>query len=231
MDPEYEERECNNCGETFQSAVIRLVGQNIVRQFCPACQDKIEEEQEKERLEQLEAGIKEKRHQWRSNSGMTGELASMSFDNFDSNEQSTAVMKSREWASSYDIEHPHGYPSLIFYSARPGLGKTHLMAAIANYIIENWHGDPERGISCPIRFESGPGLVRRIRSTFNLPPDSTHEREEDVYNQLRGVRLLILDDVGKETPSKFTRETYWYVIDERLKNDLPVIISSRIQLM
>ncbi|MBA7545218.1 hypothetical protein ES705_37583 [subsurface metagenome] len=35
--------------------------------------------------------------------------------------------------------------------------------------------------------------------------------------------------MGKETPSNFTRETYWYVIDERVKSGLPVIISSRLE--
>ncbi|MBA7645264.1 hypothetical protein ES703_53019 [subsurface metagenome] len=47
---------------------------------------------------------------------------------------------------------------------------------------------------------------------------------------MAGVALLILDDVGKESPSKFTRETYWYIIDERLTSGLPVIITSRLPL-
>ncbi len=159
---------------------------------------------------------------------MTGELQQKTFDNYEGGRDT--VKKAREWATTFDVEKPHGSPSLIFYSDNPGLGKTHLMSAIANLIIDNWHGDPEKGIIRPIRFESGPGLVRRIRSTYNLPPDSTHEREEDVYSQLMGVKLLLIDDVGKETPSRFTRETYWYIIDERIKSNLPVIISSRLQL-
>ena len=36
--------------------------------------------------------------------------------------------------------------------------------------------------------------------------------------------------MGKETPSKFTRETYWYLNDERVTSGLPVIITSRLPL-
>ena len=38
-----------------------------------------------------------------------------------------------------------------------------------------------------------------------------------------------MDDIGKEKPSDFTRETYWFIIDERVKSSLPVIISTRLQ--
>ena len=64
-----------------------------------------------------------------------------------------------------------------------------------------------------------------------IPPDNPHhETEEMVYQQLRGVRLLVLDDVGKEKPSAHTREVYFYVVDERLKLGLPVLITSNLPL-
>ncbi|MBA7653794.1 hypothetical protein ES703_61655 [subsurface metagenome] len=77
-------------------------------------------------------------------------------------------------------------------------------------------------------------MVQRIRATFNLPEEAHfHEREEDVYRELRGVKLLILDDVGKEQPRsyRFTQELYWYIIDERVKAGLPVVINSRLPLL
>jgi DNA replication protein DnaC len=72
-------------------------------------------------------------------------------------------------------------------------------------------------------------MVRRVRATYSIPPDQPyHETEEMVYHQLRGVRLLVLDDVGKEKPSTHTREVYFYIIDERLKLGLPVLITSNL---
>ena len=118
----------------------------------------------------------------------------------------------------------------MFYSAVPGLGKTHLMVAIANHIFDNWQGDPHRSRS-PIVFASGPGLVRRIRACFDIRKgDVNHEREEVVYREVAGIPLLMLDDVGKEKPSDFTREIYWYIIDERVKSGLPVVMTSRLYL-
>lgn len=223
-----EERQCSDCGNSFQAAVIKIGNADFTRKLCENC-SAVREEKEKEELQaQRLRDIESRLYLWRQNSGMNGELQKKSFENFEGGK--ATVKRAQEWAAAFDVDSPHGTSSLIFYSERPGLGKTHLMAAIANYVINNWNGDLGKGMIRPIRFESGPSLVRRIRSTYNLPPDSTHEREEDVYSQLMGVRLLLIDDVGKETPSKFTRETYWYIIDERLKSNLPVIISSRLEL-
>ena len=52
----------------------------------------------------------------------------------------------------------------------------------------------------------------------------------DIYNELRGLRLLLLDDVGKEKPSDFTRELYWYLINERVSCGLPVVMTCRLPL-
>jgi len=84
---------------------------------------------------------------------------------------------------------------------------------------------------CPVRFEKGPGLVRRVRATYGIRDgDSRHEREEDIYDELKGVKLLLLDDAGKEKPSDFTRQLYWSVIDERVTSGLPVVMTCRLPL-
>jgi len=160
---------------------------------------------------------------------MPAELLAKTFENFEPKYQERAYQEALDWAKKFDLDTPRGYPSLIFYSSIPGVGKGHLMAAVVNYVIDNWHGNLERA-RCPIRFESGPSLVRRIRATYNIRrEDEVHEREDEVYQSLAGVPLLLLDDVGKESPSNFTRETYWFIIDERVKTGLPVIISSRLE--
>lgn len=225
---QFEKFQCKECGQNFNRAIVNLVGIDFSRNYCDKCvADYERKEKEQEEIFRRQ-GVSETRRRWLDNSGMTQELKTKTFENFDGNR---VLLKSvYKWAKAFNLEEAHGIQSLIFYSDKPGMGKTHLMAAIANYIIDNWDGDPEFGWRQPIRFESGPGLVRRIRATYNIVPGSNHEREEDVYNNLMGVRLLLLDDVGKERPSDFTRETYWYIIDERLKSNLPVVISTRLQL-
>jgi len=120
----------------------------------------------------------------------------------------------------------------MLYSGEPGVGKTTLMACMASHIFETWQGKPG-GARCPVKFESGPGLTRRIRATWNLPDEGPrHEREEDVYKELSGVPLLMLDDVGKEQPRsyRFTQEMYWFIVDERVKAGLPLVLNSRLPM-
>ena len=225
---------CRTCGKKFQGEVIRYLRFRPVRELrppeCPTCKAAREQQEQKERegeLENLRAYIRVK---WRQGCGMPAELLAKNFNNWDKRYQREAYKAAFEWAKDFNLDAPRGYRSLIFYSDNPGVGKGHLMAAVVNYIIDNWKGYP-REQRCPIRFESGPSLVRRIRATYNIRrEDDIHEREDEVYHSLAGVPLLLLDDVGKETPSSFTRETYWYIIDERVKSGLPMIISSRLRL-
>jgi DNA replication protein DnaC len=240
--------ECQSCGKTFAGEITTynyppdwtykvkpgILAPRPPRVYhqpnCPECQEKINAAAETERQEKLAADRLATVAAWRRTCGIPEQLAARTFKNFESIRQPDAYQDAHEWAEHFDLENPKGYPSLIFYSDEPGLGKTHLMVSIANFLFDNWEGTPGRRRS-PIYFVKGPQLVRRIRYTYGLhPEDYTHEREEDVYREITGVPLLLLDDVGKEAPSKFTRETYWYIIDERVTSGLPVIITSRLPL-
>ena len=228
-----EECTCEECGSTFEGEVTTYNRFSPPREIkpreCPKCRSERQERDEKERQEELERQRQGVRDHWRRACGMPAELLAKTFENFDPEYQKAACKIAQDWAKDFELDSPRGYPSLIFYSAIPGVGKGHLMAAIVNYVLDNWRGDLERG-RLPIRFESGPSLVRRIRATYNLRrEDELHEREDEVYQSLAGVPLLLLDDVGKESPSNFTKETYWYIIDERVKSGLPVVISSRLE--
>ena len=227
-----EDCRCEECESTFQGEVTiykRFTPPREIRpRFCPKCKVELQEREEKEREQLLEGQRKALREHWRRACGMPAELLTKTFESFEQNYQRAAYKAALDWAKDFDLDSPCGFTSLIFYSDIPGIGKGHLMAAIINYVLANWQGYPERD-RCPIRFESGPSLVRRIRATYNIRKgDEVHEREDEVYKSLAGVPLLLLDDVGKESPSNFTRETYWYIIDERVKSGLPVIISSRL---
>lgn len=228
-----EDCQCRECGSTFQGEVTiykRLRPPRELREReCPKCRAERQECEERERQQELERQRQELRARWRLKCGMPAELLAKTFESFEKEYQRAAYKVALDWAKGFDLDSPAGYPSLIFYSSIPGVGKGHLMSAIVNDVLANWKGDPER-VVCPIRFESGPSLVRRIRATYNLRKDDhSHEREDEVYRSLAGVPLLLLDDVGKEKPSDFTRETYWFIINERVTTGLPVIISSRLE--
>lgn len=234
-----EEMACQTCNKPFMGEVqvYQVLGRD--REFrpseCPACRQAREVEErrlaeEERRLQQVRVKLK-----WCRTCGIAEYLQGKTFANFDRRFQRPVFEAVKRWAERFSVEGARGYSSLMLWSEVHGsegygVGKTHLAVAACNHIIDSWDGDPERAW-CPIRFESGPGLIRRIRATYNVPAgDEEHETEEMVYRQLRGVPLLVLDDVGKEKASPHTREVYFYVIDERLKQGLPVLITSNLPL-
>lgn len=235
MSPEthLEEVECTTCHQKFTAQVhIYRFGareRKVYPHECPECKQKREERERLEAAEENRLRLIALREKWRKLCGVPLWMLDKTFENFEADLQKAAYKQAFNYANQLSLDDPIGYPSLILYSEGNGVGKTHLAIAIVNKAIDSWNGDPDRS-ACPIRFESGPGLIRRIRATYNIGIDAYHEREEDVYNQLRGVRLLILDDVGKEKPSEHTREVYFYIIDERYKAGLPVVITSNLPL-
>ncbi len=228
-----EECQCESCGAKFEGSVTTyytFVPPRVLRsRECHDCKEKRLQVEEKERQEEINYRRTTTKATWRAHCGIPDYLQLKNFKNFDKRMQTKAYQAALSWANNFNLDKPRGYPSLLLYSDHPGVGKTHLQVAIVNYLIDGWQGDNFQERS-PIYFASGPALVRRIRNTYNIPQGQSHEREEDVYNEVSGVALLLLDDVGKEKPSDFTRELYWYVIDERLKSGLPVVISSRLPL-
>jgi len=228
-----EELECETCHQKFTAQVhIYRFGareRKVYPHECPECKQKREERERLEAEEENRLRLIALREKWRLSCGIPQWMINKTFDNFEANLQKVAYREALNYAEGLNLEEVIGYPSLIFYSQENGVGKTHLAIAIVNKTIDNWNGDTDRP-ACPVRFESGPGLIRRIRATYNIGIGAYHEREEDVYNQLRGVKLLILDDVGKERPSEHTREVYFYIIDERYKAGLPVVITSNLPL-
>ena len=225
---------CETCENKFQGEARAINLGNHPREYwpqqCPSCHDLQAAEDERQRQTYLVQGRQEDRVRWRQQSGIPEGLISRTFDNFEANWQDKALKVCRKYAEGFKLEAAMGYRSLILYSPSPGVGKTHLVVAIANYVTDHWEGEPGT-FSDPIRFESGPGLVRRVRATYGAKVGSIRQESEmEIYEKLKGVRLLILDDVGKEKPSDFTRELYWYLINERVASALPVLITCRLPL-
>ena len=228
-----EELECETCHQKFTGEVtIFRFGareRKVYAHECPECKAKREEQEGLEEEEDYRCRVAALKESWRRSCGIPQWMRTKTFDNFEADLQKVGYRETFNYADELNLDDTRGYRSLILYSEGNGVGKSHLAVAISNRAINNWDGDPDRS-ACPIRFESGPGVIRRIRATYNLSFDAHHEREEDVYNQLRGVKLLILDDVGKERPSEHTREVYFYIVDERYKAGLPVVITSNLPL-
>lgn len=99
-----------------------------------------------------------------------------------------------------------------------GCGKTFLAAAIANCLLEDGK---------EVLFIVVPDLLDQIRATF----DSDYEfSEHDLINTARGVGILILDDLGAHNYTDWTRNKLYSIINYRLNNRLPTVITTNLDL-
>ena len=203
--------------------------------LCPDCRH-AEEEEEKKRDETANKEIMASlRLNWLEDSGVPLRFQNCEFGNFKKELQPKAYAAALEYAKNTLSDWPEteegAEPSLLLYSNSYGVGKTHLVAAIANYIIENTElTKPRPGYPCPVFFTYETQLMLRIRATYNRNADEGGETEEQVYKQLSRVNLLVLDDVGKEKPAdpRFCQRVYFNLINERYNGCDPIVITSNL---
>jgi DNA replication protein DnaC len=100
----------------------------------------------------------------------------------------------------------------LFLHGPVGTGKTYIAAAAAN----------EAMAIRPLAWKSVPQLVMAFRSQY----DSHGYRAAADF--ISGGRGVVLDDLGQEAPSKANGELLFAVIDERLAQGLPVLITSNL---
>ena len=167
---------------------------------------------------------------WHIKCGIPKKFASSTFDNFDTKSHKKAFDIVRGYATDYYTN--ENKPSLLMYSCKtPGLGKSHLASAIGHYVIDNWQGTPTYGGVCPVLFVQENELLLRIRATYGNNSYGQHqEREIDIYNQLRRVELLIIDDIGKEQPAdlRFCQRMYFDIINGRYNDMKPVVLTANL---
>lgn len=224
----YEESVCIRCGASFRRLMIPLP-MIPPREVCETCLQSAWRQAQDEEIAAARAKI-------RANDGISQGLRfdqktgkQRTFANFDRKFNPVATKACdfmQKWAVEF-VETRGRVASVVLFSHlhEPGVGKTHIAVAAANYIEENWPIDLDRPLTRLVRFESGPGLAGRIQATFNVPDHlkEGHETTEDVYHSLIGTRLLILDDVGKETGSEFKQQVYFRLLNSRQM--APVIVT------
>ncbi len=108
-------------------------------------------------------------------------------------------------------EKPAGW--LIFMGPY-GCGKTHLAAAIGNYRASQ---------GFPVDYWVVPDLLDHLRATFNPGSNVTYDRE---FEEVKTSPLLILDDLGTQTPSAWVKEKLYQLFNYRYAANLPTVITT-----
>ncbi len=103
---------------------------------------------------------------------------------------------------------------LVFNSVGFGNGKTHLAAAIANYVSNQGE---------PVLFVMVPDLLDHLRATFN--PNSG-ARLDKRFDEVKTAPLLVLDDLGTESATAWAREKLYQLFNYRYNARLPTVITT-----
>jgi DNA replication protein DnaC len=98
-----------------------------------------------------------------------------------------------------------------------GCGKTHLAAAIGNRLIE-------RGIE--VIFQTVPDLLDSLRETYQEGNDSQYD---ELFERMRGIHVLIMDDFGTEAKSAWASEKVFQLLDYRYVRKLPTVITTNLK--
>lgn len=121
-------------------------------------------------------------------------------------EQRAALVAAHASACAY-VKAPVGW---LYLYGPPGSGKTRLAACIANELAQQMR----------VSYATTPGLIGYIQAGFS--DDTAHRRRL----ALQRVPALILDDLGTEHITDFSRAELGDLLNQRYNRELPTIITN-----
>lgn len=128
-----------------------------------------------------------------------------SFDNYhvENEGQMNALSKARQYVEAFD-----GNIASFIFSGQPGTGKNHLAAAICNALLL-------RGKSVLIITVAD--IMSAMKDTFSNREIS----EEQLLNDLSTVDLLVIDEIGVQTESRYEKVIINQIVDRRSSSKRP----------
>lgn len=149
---------------------------------------------------------------------MSTPLEKSTFQNFDLDKypDNTRNIMSKifDYCKNYAYNFEVNNDSLMFMG-NTGLGKTHLSLAIAGVVIEKGYG---------VIYGSLSNILSKIENEhFSSNSTST-------IDSVCNCDLLIIDDLGTEFSTPFTRSTVYEIINHRQLNSKPTIISTNLNI-
>ena len=168
------------------------------------------------RLPEIEADQKKRQRAVSS----LGPLASKTFEAFEAeghtnNQSQRASLRLAFDTARHYAENPRGW--LLFHGGY-GCGKTHLAAAIANARL---------AVGQPVMFVNAPDLLDHLRATFGPGSEISYDEQ---FDRIRNIPLLVVDDLGAESPTQWAQEKFYQIFNHRYNAGLPTVITTNVEL-
>lgn len=139
----------------------------------------------------------------------------MSFESFDVETKITTEEQNRlRKAALMAVDYAQNPENWLLFSGEFGSGKTHLAASIANL---------RRDMGEEVMFLTVPDLLDYLRTTF--APD-TNVSFDRLFDKVRNVPLLVLDDLGTEAAKPWAQEKLFQILDYRYVGRLPTVMTT-----
>ena len=126
----------------------------------------------------------------------------------------------------------------IFMHGSCGTGKTHLAVALMydwlsrhmEYANTGWDEvaiKAKRGV--PL-FLSAPELILKIKASWSDQEIQRAESEKGLLDKYSSVPLLVIDDLGAEKISEWSKGVFYLLIDRRYRGNKQTIVTSNLDL-
>jgi DNA replication protein DnaC len=155
-------------------------------------------------------------------SGMGDRFLRRTFANFemDTAERKKNAAAAKKYAANFR-QHLPGTEAVteangLLITGTKGTGKTHIAAAIANYLLG-------QGIEVICLTERD--LFSQIQKTYSWS-SANGISEFEVMETYKIVPLLIIDDLGKERPTPWTLATLYSIVDGRYYRAMPLVVTT-----
>jgi DNA replication protein DnaC len=205
---------CHVCGEPT-GKIIRMLGKNyIVPRMCKCKRKALEQSERISKAREKQTRLK----QIFNNSLMTREFKEFTFENWDhtlGNEKMYDL--GIKYVRSFKKKALKENLGLLVYG-NPGNGKTFLSGCIANALIKQF---------IPVVCVSAIGILERIKNSFGSYGD---EGVQSILNCLDNADLVIIDDMGVENNTDWSRATMYQILDSRCRKKKPLMITSNLTM-
>ncbi len=152
------------------------------------------------------AQLTDRRLQQRCQAANLDDLRHCTFSTF--NPQLQGVQEAFRACTEYAL-HPQGWLLLL---GSCGCGKTHLAASLAHQRLDS---------GTEVFFTSTPDLLDLLRGAMSTPSRYTR-----LFEWVREVELLVLDDFGAHSSSAWSTEKFLQILDARASSALPTVITA-----